>query len=265
MDRRRYLATVGGLAALGLAGCTDQLSPAADDADDPTTTPTDDPTPGTPVTLGAGEETVGLAAPRVRPSIRVAGTHVDVRAEADGQYLVLRADSERTAIDDLRLSVVADGTTVAETPTFVGRPESRRNGPVAFPVPVAAYDSVAVVLESDGESDGWDAPDDVVAPLGAAPTFRVESLDVPERVSHGDSFEASFTVANRGDREARFLAEFGHGLISDVGEVELTVPVDGQRTHTQRIDPPYGDDTDSIPVVFDRGVARRRVEVPVEG
>lgn len=264
MDRRRYLAAAGGLAALGVAGCTDQLPAAADDADDPTTTPTDDPTPGTPVTLEAGDETVSLTAHGVRPSIRVAGTHVDVRAEADSQYLVLRADSERTAIDELRLSVVADGTTVAATPTFVGRPESRRDGPVAFPVPVAAYDSVAVVLESGGESDGWDAPDDVVSALGAAPMFRVESLDVPERVRRGDPFDASVTVANRGDREARFLAEFGHGLISDVGEVELTVPVDGQRTHTQRIDPPYGDDTDDVPVVLDWGVARRRVEVPVE-
>lgn len=216
------------------------------------------------MTLGAGEEAVSLTAPGVRPSIRVAGTHVDVRAEADSQYLVLRADSERTAIDDLRLSLVVDGTTVAGAPTFVGRPESRRDGPVAFPVPVAAYDSVAVVLESDGESDGWGVPAGVVSTLGAAPVFRVESLDVPERVRRGDPFDASVTVTNRGDREARFLAEFGHGLLSDAGEVEFRVPVGGQRTHTQRIDPPHGDHTDSVPVVLDWGVARRRVEVPVE-
>jgi hypothetical protein len=71
-------------------------------------------------------------------------------------------------------------------------------------------------------------------------------------------------VANRGDREARFLAEFGHGLISDVGEVELTVPVGEQRTHTALIDPPYSDTTEHIPVVLDWGAARRQVEVPVE-
>jgi hypothetical protein len=139
MDRRRYLATVCGLAALGVAGCTDQLPTTADGAgDDPTATPTDD---STPVTLQAGEYTVSLATPRVRPSIRVAGTHVDVRAEADTQYLVLYADAERTAIDDLPLSVVADGTTVADAPVFVGRPGTRHTGPVAFPVPVDTYDS----------------------------------------------------------------------------------------------------------------------------
>lgn len=264
MDRRQYLATVGGLAALGLAGCTDQPTATGDTSDDPTTTPTDDPTQGTPMTLQAGDYSVSLAAPRVRPSVRVAGTHVDVQVAADTQYLVFDADAERTAIDDLPLSVVADGTTVAGSPSFVGRPETRRVGPVAFPVPVETYDSTAVVLKLDSESDSWNMPDDIVTTLGRAPVFEVESLDVPDRVDHGDSFDASFTVANRGDREARFLAEFGHGLISDVGETELTVPVSEQRTHTERIDPPYSDTTDSIPVVLDWGVARRRVEVPVE-
>lgn len=269
MDRRRYLATVGSLAGLGLAGCTDRFpAPDGDSGDDPTNTPTDDPTTPTdeptPMTLQAGDYTLSLDSPRVRPSVRVAGTHVDVRVAADSQYLVLYADAERTAIDDLPLSVVADGTTVADSPVFVGRPETRRAGPVAFPVPVDTYDSAAVVLDADGESDSWDVPDDIVTTLGSAPVFEVESLDVPDSVSHGDSFEASFTVANRGDREARFLAEFGHGLISDVGEVEVTVPIDEQRTHTERIDPPYSDNTDSIPVVLDWGVARRRVDVAVD-
>lgn len=265
MERRRFLATVGGLAALGLAGCTDQLpAGTGDGGGDPTTSPTDDPTPGPPVTLEAGDFAVSLDVPRVRPSIRVAGTHVDVRAAADTQYLVFDADADQTAIDDLPLSVLADGATVAERPSFVGRPVTQHAGPIAFPVPVDGYSSVAVVLEADGESDSWDTPDDIVMTLGKAPAFQVESLDVPERVSHGDTFEASFTVANRGDREARFLAEFGHGLISDVGEVELTVPVDERRTHTQRIAPPYGEETDSIPVMLDWGVARQRVEVPVE-
>jgi hypothetical protein len=262
MDRRRYLATIGGLASLGLSGCTDQFpDTAGDTGDDPTTTPTDD---STPATLQASDFTVSLDDPRVRPLVRVARTHVDVRAAADTQYLVLDADAERTDIDDLPLSVVVDETTVADAPVFVGRPETRRSGPVALPVPVDAYDSARVVLKADGESDGWGAPDDIVATLGRAPVFEVESLDVPDRVSHGGSFEASFTVSNRGDREARFLAEFGHGLISDVDETELTVPVGEQRTHAERIDPPYGDETDSIPVVLDWGVARRRVEVPVE-
>lgn len=216
------------------------------------------------MTLRAGDDTVRLARPRVRPSVRVAGTHVDIRAAADTQYLVLRADAEGTAVDDLPLTVVADGTTVAGASVFVGRPESRRDAPVAFPVPVAAYDSVGVVLETGDESDRWDAPEGIVTTLGSAPAFEVESLDVPDSVRHGDSFEASFTVSNDGDREARFLAEFGHGLISDVGEVELAVPVGERRTHTKQIDPPYSDSTDSVPVVLDRGVARRRVEVTVE-
>jgi hypothetical protein len=271
MDRRQYLATAGGFAALGLAGCTDQLPAGTGDAGDgptptgdPTTTPTDEPASGTPAMLRAGGYTVTLASPRVRPSVRVAGDHVDVMAEAATQYLVLDVKAEGTALDEVPLSAVADGTTVAERGSFVGRPRSQRDGPMAFPVPVDSYDSAAVVLDADGESDRWAAPEGIVATLGAAPTFEVESLDVPDRVSYGDSFEASFTAANRGDREARFLAEFGHGLISDVGEVELTVPLDERRTHTQRIDPPYGDRTETIPVVLDWGVARQRVEVAVE-
>lgn len=263
MNRRRYLEYVSGIAALGFAGCT---GGPADGSPTPGNGPSPSPTstPETPDTLEAGDYAARLSDPRVRASVREAGVHLDVNAVADTQFLVFHVETDDTPLDELPISLVADGTTVAGRASFVGRPDSKRNAPVAFPVSVGSYTSAAVVLDASGEAERWPLPDSIVTTLGTAPDFRVDSLNVPESVQHGDSFQASFTVSNRGDRDARFLAEFGHTLISDTGEVEVTVPEGESRTHDQLIEPYYESDPDTVPVVLDWGLNRRRVEVAVE-
>lgn len=266
MERRRYLASVASIASLGLAGCLDQAAEdSADTGDDPS--PTDTKTPASmPGMLQAGDYTVELSNPQVRASVLEMVTHVDVRAKPDMQFLVLTASSDGPAIDELPLSVVADGVPVVQQVSSVRHPDSETNSEetVTVPVPVDEYDTVAFVLEAGGESDRFAVPDSVVTALGTAPEFTVESFDVPASVTHGDTFEASFTVANDGTRDARFLTEFGHGQASDTGEVSVAVPAGEQRTHTGTIEPHYGPESDVVPVVLDWGLDRRRIDVAIE-
>lgn len=242
------------LAGTGIAGCVNLPSGSGDG---PTSTPDDD------STLSAGEYTATLSDPRVRASIRNGGVHVDVFDEPDTQFLVFGVSTDGTHLDELPLSLRADGSTVDAAPTLVGRPETDFDVQGAFTVPHGTYESAEVVLEAAGETDSWSVPSDLLDSLGSPPDFTVDSLDAPESIPEVQSFQASFTVSNSGDRAARFLTEFGHGLISDTGEVELTIPPGEQRTHTQEIDPPDGD-YESIPVILDWGLGRRQVDVAVE-
>jgi len=254
MHRRRFLTAVTALVAPGLAGCADFRGRTGDG---PTPTARDDPA------LSAGGYGVTLSDPRVRASITSGGTHLDVYDEPDTQFLVFGVETDDTHVDDLPLSLRADWSTVADSPLQVGRPTSEYSMEGAFAIPHGTYGSAEVVLEGDGSTDSWSVPSELVDALASAPDFAVESLEVPERIPHVRAFQASFTVSNGGDRDARFLAEFGHGLISETDEAALTVPPGQERTHTQEIDPPDGDH-ESIPVVLDWGLDHRRVEVTVE-
>lgn len=248
---------------MGLVGCLNQ---AAEDGTGPgdDSSLTDTKTPASmPGTLQAGDYTVELSTPQVRASVLEIVTHVDVRAEPGVQFLVLTAASD-AAIDELPLSLVTDGTPVDQQVSSVGHPESETNVTVTVPVPVNEYDTATFVLESGGESDRLAVPDTVVTALGNAPEFTVTSFDVPDSVTHGDTFEASFTVANDGTRDARFLAEFGHGQLSDTGEVSIAVPAGEQRTHTGAIEPYYDTNLNVVPVILDWGLDRCRIDVSIE-
>lgn len=254
MRRRRYLTAVTSIGGVGLGGCAD-LRSWNDDASTPTL---DDDS-----TLAAGEYTVTLSDPRVRPSIRTGGVHLDVHDELETQFLVFAISTDGTQLEELPLSLRTGGSAVDAPPTLVGRPETEFGAEGAFAVPHGSYEAAEVVLEADGETDNWSVPSDCLLALGSAPDFVVDSLDVPETIPDVRPFQATFTVSNGGGRGARFLTEFWHGLISDTSEVELTVPPGAQRTHTRQIEPPDGD-YESIPVVLDWGLGRREVEVAVE-
>jgi hypothetical protein len=196
-------------------------------------------------------------------SIREAGVHVDVRAEHGSQFLVLEAETDTTRLEELPARVVADGEPITDRLSLVGRPDGKTDGVIGFPVPVSDYGTVAVVLESADETARWQVPDTTVEMLSRAPEFTVDGIEVPDSVQVGASFDASFTVANDGDRDARFPAEFGNTLLSDTGEVAVTVPVGERRTHTSTIDPFYEDSPAEIPLILDWGLQTRHATVAV--
>jgi len=272
MDRRQYLATAVGLGAGSLAGCTSYFEDETDTAGTENSSPVDPSTggssgtgsPAPPNTLTAGSYTVTLAKPRVRASIRDAGVHVDVRAEHGSQFLVLDAETGASRLEEIPVRVVADGEPITNGLSLVGRPDGKTSGVIGFPVPVSDYETVAVVLESADETARWQVPGGTVEMLSRAPEFTVDGIEVPHSVGVGESFDASFTVANDGDRDARFLAEFGHTMLSDTGEVEVAVPVGERRTHTSTIDPFYDESPAEIPVILDWGLQTRRATVAVQ-
>jgi hypothetical protein len=278
MNRRRYLEVTVGLAAVTFAGCTS--STPEDGGGDgqgsgpaSTATGTDSHTPTTtPASIGpegqslrASGEAVTVSDPRVRASIRDGGVHVDVRASQDAQYLVVdvEAPDAGTPVTDLRLSLTTSGPRTAVGGTAVGRTGGGESATLAFEVPVESYETVSLVLKAGGEAASWPIPAPQRRNLGRAPAFRVDALEVPDEVRHGEPFEASFTVSNEGDRDARFLAEFGHELVSDTGEVAVEVPAGERRTYVAGVEPYYESDPDTVPVILDWALDRRRVTVPV--
>ncbi|NLV14614.1 hypothetical protein [Haloarcula argentinensis] len=270
MDRRTYLATAVGLGSGSLTGCSSYLEgeneTATNDSlrDTPTADSSGTETPIPPNRLSAGSHTVTLTNPRVRASIRDAGVHVDVFAERGSQFLVLDVETDVTRVKQLPARVVADGEPITDRLSLVGRPDTKTTGAIGFPLPVSEYEGVAVVLEADGESARWRVPDAVVELLAHAPEFVVGDIEAPSSVRSGESFTASFTVTNDGSRDARFLAEFGHTLLSDTGEVEVAVPVGERRTHTSTIEPYYETNLGEIPMILDWGIDTHRTTVAVE-
>jgi len=272
MDRRQYLATAVGLGAGSLAGCNSYFADETDTAGTEDRSPAESLTggssgtrsPAPPNTLSAGSYTVTLSNPRVRASIRDAGVHVDVRAEHGSQFLLLDAETGDARVEEIPARVVSDGEPITDRLSLVGRPDRKTAGVIGFPLPVSDYGTVAVVLESAEETARWRVPDATVEMLSRTPEFTVDGIEVPDSVQVGESFDASFTVANDGDRDARFLAEFGHTLLSDTGEVEVAVPVGERRTHTSTIDPFYDESPAEIPVILDWGLQARHATVAVQ-
>jgi hypothetical protein len=247
-----------------------------------TTQTSEDPSPATDTrtpgerTLALGETheardgtTVTVNDVRVRKLIRStsvgSSTHIDVACLEDSQFAV--ADAEATdgdgnsVLDDARFAIEVDGTRYPrpdENWYWAFPPGSHeRPGVPAFAVPIEDVSTAAVVwFPEDEEPVRWTVPAETVGSLGRAPRFSVCTLDVPDSISRDDSFEASFTVANAGDRDGAFVAEFGAGGVSDHGEAHVSVPAGSERNYTKRMDPNYPDGTEEIEVTLAWGCGR---------
>lgn len=298
MSPRSRRATLCSIGIAAVAGCveTSETTP-ADDTDSTATTraesptvpnTTTQPTPTDRPRLGIGEQfetndgrAVRISQPAVHPSVvtveYVAGTHYYERVAAapNGQYLVfsvstegfdLPTDNQKTLAEpiDVPLAVRVGGDRYRE-PIPVERDRRADRDRIAIPVPVVETTDAAIVWErEDGPSPEWKLEPPVTGALGAAPQFRVESISVPEEVPYGESFPVEITVANRGDRDGRFLTTLGakQGSLG-VPETSWTVAAGERRTVTGVVSPEYFDGTDSVRVVFDWGTGRETRTVSV--
>jgi hypothetical protein len=165
----------------------------------------------------------------------------------------------------LPLAATVAGERFASGRTVVGTENRERTGTVGIPVSLVDAQSGAVVWErSDGPSPDWELPERVVADLASAPRFEVQSFDVPDEVTRGDLLEMTATVANTGEREGRFLAEFDVDRpLYDPRETTVSVPAGETVTHTVTRLPEYVEGTDPLPVVLDWGSDRREATVEV--
>ncbi len=213
--------------------------------------------------------TVTINDVRVRKLIRSTSvgshTHIDVACLEGSQFAVTdaaAADGDgNSVLDDTRFAIEVDGTRYPRPDEhwyWAFPPGSyERPGVPAFAVPIEDASTAAVLwLTENDEPVRWIIPPETVGSLAHAPRFSVCSFEVPESVSGGDSFEASFTVTNTGDRGGEFVAEFGAGGISDHGEIHVSVPAGSERSYTETMDPNYPDGTEEIEVTLAWGCGR---------
>lgn len=205
----------------------------------------------------------------VRSTTAGSSTHVDVAWLENPQFAVVEADA--TGVEGPpEFTLDVDGTRYPDEGhhTYRAYPpgvDAGESGRVAIPVPIRDAESARVVWpQSDGPDASWRLPTAAVERFGRAPDFSVRSFAVPDSVSRGAAFEASFTVENTGDPAGQFVAEFGAGSLSDFDEVTVTVTVGEGRTHTARVEPHYPESADSIDAVLDWGAARLKKSVTVE-
>lgn len=282
MRRRRLLALAAGLAPT--AGCLAQgpgtASPTTEDPCSSASVPAE-PTLATPTETGRTREvadgaTATVAPVGVRRLVRTfevdSPVHVDVAGAANRQFLVavvtVRDDGTPTTPDGESppVGVSVDGRRDPEGPPYiVGDRYGWTAGgtALAFPVPVESPDAAAVVWGSPGDVDArWPLSDALLARMGRAPAFEVTAFEVPDRVEAGTRFPVRVAVGNDGDRDGRFLAEFGARVVSDVGEVAFPVPAGETVERCLLADAPeYTEDSGTFPVVLDWGVDRRRESV----
>lgn len=208
----------------------------------------------------------------VRSTSVGSSTHIDV-AWLDGhQFAVTDLDASGPSSElgsEVPIALEVDGTQYPRPDqhwywtfppgTHVGETESRRP---AYPAPITDATSASIVWVRE-EPVRWQLPEETVAELTRAPAFEIESLTVPDSVTRGSTFEASFTVRNTGS-DGRFVAEFAAGPLSDHEEVTVSVPASDKRTYTKTMDPHYTEHTSSLDVILDWGNERLRRTVTVE-
>lgn len=263
MHRRALLA----LLASSAAGCLEASTSTTEQSPSPSTNGTATLTATGETTLAVDDVTVELTAPRVRPSavaVVTSSTHLGVLDAPRTQYFIVDAQSAGATMSEAGLRLDVDGTTIAETFQWVARAESESKGTVAFAVPHGQYSRATLVLDRDEGVDRWRLPTQIIRRLSTPPVFELTSFAVPDSVVVGNRFQASFTVENTGERNARFPTEFGGGQLSDTGEVSIHVAAGESTTYDGTIDPYYDNRPESIPVVLDWGIDRRVEEVPVE-
>jgi len=93
----------------------------------------------------------------------------------------------------------------------------------------------------------------------------VRSFSVPDSVERRTPVDARLELANEGDRNGAFVAEFGDPtLVSDVGEISMAVSVDERVLRDLTDDPPYREDVSELQVTLDWGYDSLRRSVRVE-
>jgi len=272
MKRRAFLATAA-MAASGLGGCLSTASPAEDEppeTDSPTTTSTDDPTPtkhsdtpATPPDSVVVKDIVTRKAVTYQSTMGSGG----VLASPDSQYVVatVRAPSELSrdlSRELFTLETDSDSWTA-------GLPDTRgainwavaghEGGPVdglpgrdraylAFEVPSplsTANPRIRYEGAAESTPSTWPLPEAATERLAAPePAFELDSIDVPESVSAGETLNVSLTATNVSDTDGHLLASvhWPTERIADDDEshlIERTVPAGETVTATLDLDTEY--------------------------
>jgi hypothetical protein len=239
--RRAVLSALGcGLA--GLAGCLGGESDGSDAERYPT------------VERSLGEShdprsgpTVTVRNPRLRTAVVIDQHTSPVGMTAGRQFVVVDVESEGDAGPSLpsRFRALTDGTPAegGSAPLRADVHPAERGQPVGIPVAVDPADAAGVAwVRGLPKSAVWALPDDVVASLGTAARFEVESVSVSDETDP----EVTLTVRNTGERDGPFYANVSGSRVQDGNEiVAVEVPAGESVTYSERpgIRAPAGEET----------------------
>jgi hypothetical protein len=283
MERRALLSLLGAGGA-ALAGCTSQL-PAGSDGqpnespdESPGGSPTDSPTSDERrVAMGESavvdKQSLTVENPRIRPTVmQDAGAWQSLRVP-DGQFLVVDVTARGPVPEharDLHLGGAVDGQPVDGDPVLVvegedpGGPrapsewERRR---LAIPFPAAAHERASVWWRVGDTTVRWPLGEATLSTLAAEPAFRVEELSVRPA---GNDVALDLTVANEGDRDARFQAWVSFEAIHDESStVTLDVPAGGTASYSDVPPILHYEGAEVVTTAFRAGGESERVELTV--
>ena len=270
MNRRRFLAVVGGVVAL--AGCTtsDDDPSSAESPSTPTelpSTPTETrtatPTGPSEYELGETAEFGGLELSVISAAVRDLAIApypaFAVGENPDGfQFLVLGVGTDEIGSDEFTptYELWLDGEPVdyaERAPSFSGSPPLDSSDdatvpvahgpdidggePIAIPVPTGEYERVGVHA-SDGDRQSepeavWELPEGVVADLALEPAYEVRDAGV--RIDQeADEYMLDLTVENAGDRDGVYQGVMALEGAPDLDRV-FTVAVPEGETVTEEV------------------------------
>lgn len=268
-------ALLGALAPLPLTAClgADRFGPATSAT--PTDSPTSDRTTATPTAspsdpiLRQPEEsyetddvTVSVSNLAVRHGMVTFGSVHPDPIWTEGSQFILATVAVEGSEDPVKLDVTATADTLDERPDrYYGfapnTPDSVQ--PLGFVVPTDPAPSEAAIVWHGPREVRWPLPDGVVTKLGRAPDFSLEGLTVPESAREGMSLRVTLKVANRGDRDGRFLGELGDAALSDQPEITIPVPAGETVTATRSVGARFTDGEMTVLLRWEGGVQRRTV------
>lgn len=286
---RRSALRLGGLGiATAVAGCassdreaasptateSNASTPTATETATPETEPSGDSSAGDPLAMGdtatsSDGTAVTVSEPRLQSIIVTpdtgVGTHSRPAGAVGSQFLSVGVSTDGTEINSLELDAVLDGRS-RERERFRHSFSPGRSGTLSFRLPVVEAQSGAVEWRpSSSERYRWELPASVVSSVGAAPSFEVTAFDVPETIRAGESFTATLTVSNTGDRDGGFRAVILDQAASSLPLASgITVPVPTGERVTREISGATVTESDSpVTAVLDWGIDRREATFSV--
>lgn len=269
-------ALLSALATLPLSAClggdgsgTATPATATERPTDGTQSPTSSPTtsakpvvrePGTAYETDEFAVTVSDLAVR-HGMVTFGSVHPDPLWESGAQFL-LATVSVTGEVDPANLRVTATADTLSERPDrYYGfAPDASASvQPLGFVVPTDPAPTEAAVVWHGPRTVRWPVPDELVRALGRAPDFSLKDVSVPESARPGGTLDVTFTVANDGARDGRFLAELGNAAMSDQPEIELAVPAGETVTATRSVEARFVEGELTVRFQWEGGVQRYTV------
>lgn len=189
-------------------------------------------------TYEVGDRSVTVENARVQKSVEeFMDAWVQLASFPDSQFVIVDVQIENRAggeelprANEFAVEVDGEPNTADRTHVVYDSRSSEPSETFAFPVDIdPSPESVGIVWKP--ERVRWEVGPGVVAEVPNAPRFEIRSFSAPAETERGTDVTLSVTVANVGEADGTFRAEFGPTSYSHVGVISVDVPQGGTTTY----------------------------------